>query len=36
LGGEKAEARILYSTDRAEGVITGPIVLAPEEVCIIG
>jgi alpha-glucosidase len=35
-GGEKGEARILYSTDCAEGVITGPIVLAPQEVCIIG
>ena len=36
LGGEKTEARVLYSTDRAEGVITGSIVLAPQEVCIIG
>jgi len=39
LWGEKAggqEPRILYSTDRPEGVVTGPIVLAPQEVCIIG
>jgi len=30
------KGRVLYSTNRPEGVVQGSIVLAPQEVCIIG